>query len=287
MGKITNEKRKTFLIRESGRSTDFITPSFGYGCLLDCSYCYMKRHLPEKKVKIADNYLDILTEVNTHAYWLDKKEPNQTDEKYWTYDIACNEDFALHAKHHNWKSIFKFFKHHPTIKGSLATKIIPLHFLEFDPRGKIRIRFSLMPQDYSTLLEPNTPAIVERIKAIDEFIAAGYDVHINFSPIIVAEGWLDKYRELFELVNKYVTNKDVVKSECIFLTHNHKKHLDNISKSRDGEELLWTPENQEGKTSQYGGANIRYKRTLKAKYIEEFKQLHQEIIPWCTIRYIF
>lgn len=27
------------LIRESGRSTDFISPSFGYGCLYNCSYC--------------------------------------------------------------------------------------------------------------------------------------------------------------------------------------------------------------------------------------------------------
>lgn len=27
------------LIRESGRSTDFISPSFGYGCLFNCTYC--------------------------------------------------------------------------------------------------------------------------------------------------------------------------------------------------------------------------------------------------------
>jgi hypothetical protein len=32
-------KRKTFVIRESGRSTDFISPSFGHGCLFDCTYC--------------------------------------------------------------------------------------------------------------------------------------------------------------------------------------------------------------------------------------------------------
>lgn len=44
---------------------------------------------------------------------------------------------------------------------------------------------------------------------------------------------------------------------------------------------------QEKKISQYGGDNLRYKHTLKAHYIEEFKKLHQEIIPWNTIRYIF
>lgn len=31
--------RKTFKIRESGRSSDYISPSFGFGCLLECSYC--------------------------------------------------------------------------------------------------------------------------------------------------------------------------------------------------------------------------------------------------------
>ena len=36
--------RKSMIIRESGRSSDFITPSFGYGCLYKCNYCYMRRH---------------------------------------------------------------------------------------------------------------------------------------------------------------------------------------------------------------------------------------------------
>ena len=31
--------RKSMTIRPSGRSTDFISPSFGYGCLFNCSYC--------------------------------------------------------------------------------------------------------------------------------------------------------------------------------------------------------------------------------------------------------
>lgn len=31
--------RKTMTIRPSGRSTDFISPSFGFGCVYNCSYC--------------------------------------------------------------------------------------------------------------------------------------------------------------------------------------------------------------------------------------------------------
>ena len=31
--------RKSMIIRPSGRSTDFISPSFGHGCLYNCTYC--------------------------------------------------------------------------------------------------------------------------------------------------------------------------------------------------------------------------------------------------------
>lgn len=279
--------RKTFTIRESGRSTDFIAPSFGFGCLLDCSYCYMKRHTNDKSLKYAKNHFDILTAINNHVMWLPEREPNQTDPTYYTYDIACNEDFALHSKYYNWKSIFEFFRTNDRAKASLATKIIPLNFLEYNPDKKVRIRFSLMPQEYSTLLEPNTPLIIDRIKAIDAFIDAGYEVHINFSPIIVTDNWLEKYEELFTYVNDYVEYKDEVLAECIFLTHNIKKHYDNINANRSGEHLLWNPNLQESKVSQYGGHNIRYNHMNKASYIKDFVSLHDRIIPWNKIRYIF
>lgn len=280
--------RKTFEIRKSGRSTDFITPSFGYGCLLNCSYCYMKRHLPNG-LSIAVNIGDILTAINNHSIWLENKQPNQTDSKYWTYDISCNEDFALHSKYYNWKYIFDFFKNNNKIKGSFATKIIPTNMLEYNSNYKIRIRFSLIPQILSTIIEPNTPKIIDRIKAINIFIKAGYEIHVNFSPVILFKGWLKYYKELFILLNKYVSNenKKYVKAEVIFLTHNENKHFYNLKNNIKGEQLLWSPKIQENKKSEYGGNNIRYDWKLKQQYIKEFINLHNSIIPWNTIRYIF
>ncbi len=284
---ISEVTRKTFIIRESGRSTDFISPSFGHGCIYECAYCYMKRHKP-RGLDVATNTNDILSEINSHAYFATVDKPNQTHEKYITYDISCNEDFALHAnRFHEWEKIFEFFKNHPIAMGSFATKFVNLKLLSYNPEGKVRIRFSLMPQFYADMLEPKTSSIEKRIKAIDAFIEAGYDVHINFSPVIVTKGWLDRYRELFNQVEQYVTHKNKVKCEVIFLTHNKNKHEANIMYERKGEHLLWNPEIQENKISQYGGTNIRYKHDLKAGFIYQFKQLHQEIIPWNTIRYIF
>jgi len=278
--------RKSMLIRPSGRSTDFISPSFGYGCLYNCSYCYMKRH-KDSGLDVATNTGDILTAVNNHAFFTPVDKPNQTHPDFTTYDISCNEDFALHAKHHEWEKIFEFFRDHPIAMGSFATKYVNDKLLSFNPEGKIRIRFSLMPQHKSDLHEPKTSKILDRLKAIDRFIDAGYDVHVNYSPIIVYDGWLEDYKDLFNLVNTHVKNKDIVLSECIFLTHNFKKHTVNISRHPETEVDLWVLKRQEVKTSQYGGENIRYKLGMKAEYIKQFKELHQSIIPWNKIRYIF
>ena len=180
-------------------------------------------------IDIAKNIGDILTAINNHAYfYADVEKPNQTDEYYMTYDIACNEDFALHAKYHDWPKIFEFFRTHPVAKATLATKIIPIDFLEYNPERKVRIRFSLMPQRLSSIIEPNTSEIIDRIKAIDAFIEAGYDVHVNFSPVVVYDNWLEDYEYLFQLVNDYVDYKDIVKAEVIFLTHNENKHNYNL-----------------------------------------------------------
>ena len=284
---VTQVTRKSMVIRPSSRSTDFISPSFGHGCLYNCSYCYMKRHKPEG-LDVATNIGDILTEINSHCAFADVDKPNQTHDEYITYDISCNEDFALHLKHYNWKRIFDFFRDHDRAMGSFATKYVNENLLYYvHPQGKIRIRFSLMPQVYADYLEPNTSLILDRIKAIDKFIYAGYDVHINFSPVIVTEGWLDNYRNLFNIINYHVKHQDKVKAEVIFLTHNEGKHEYNLTHSLPGEHLLWNPAIQEDKVSQYGGKNIRYKHDLKAQYIKEWTELHDEIIPWNKIRYIF
>ena len=274
------------LIRPSGRSTDFISPSFGYGCLYNCSYCYMKRHKPEG-LDVAENIGDILTAINNHAYFTPVDKPNQTHPVLTTYDISCNEDFALHARFYDWRTIFDFFKNHPLAMGSFATKYVNPNLIDYDANKKIRIRYSLMPQKLSDIHEPRTSKIIDRIKAIDAFIDAGYDVHINFSPVIVYKGWRADYKELFEMVNDYVDYKDEVLAEVIFLTHNYKKHMANLKNHSEAEKVLWMPEIQENKISQYGGENVRYKLSLKKKFIQQFIALHDEIIPWNKIRYIF
>lgn len=283
--KIIKQKTKTLKTRENGRSSDAVSPNFIYGCLGGCmnSYCYVGRYNNDK-VYLNENTQDIIKSVNK---WVEsqpwEKTPNQCDDVYYTIDIGCSTDVALMSKHYDWQEVFDYFNNNPKVKTTFATK----YPLMFKPetytldKDKHRIRVSLMPQKYSDILEPNTDLISDRIQSIPR-LQEHMEVHINYSPIIYEEGWLDEYRKLFQEVKDAGID---VKCECIFLTHNYTQHERN---SEEVQALLWKPAIQELKHSQYAVIdNIRYKWQLKRDMIEEFKALYAEFFDLSNIRYIF
>lgn len=291
MVQILVRNTKTLHIRPNGRSADYITPNFIYGCAGGCrnSYCYVMRHNYES-IYINENVDQILSLINKHLESLPIKAANQTDSRYWTYDIGCSTDVSLHWKHTNWLKVFEFFKEHPHAKATFATKYVNTKMLNFNPEQKVRIRFSLMPANISRILEPNTSLIIDRIRAINTFIESGYEVHLNFSPIVAYEGWLDDYAILFKDLDLSINEqyKPFIKAECIFLTHNDKQHERNISSNRlESEALIWKPEIQENKVSEYGGKAVRYRYGIKSSFIQRWTALHTKLIPWNSIRYIF
>ncbi|QMU29573.1 spore photoproduct lyase family protein [Adhaeribacter radiodurans] len=282
---------KTLVCKESGRSSDFISPSLANGCMGACAYCYVDRNKPVNPITLFTNTEEILAAVDKHVrkqVW--PKVPNQTHSLYYTYDIGCNSDISVDAAiSDNVKVAVDFYRHHPKAFATFATKFVNPELLTYDPQQKVRIRFSLLPHKVSKLVDVRTDSIEKRIYAINDFYQAGYEVHVNFSPVIVYEGWQEDYRELFEQLNHTVHPKvkEQMSSEVIFLTHNFWQHQANLAINPKAEALIWTPETQETKRSQFGGINVRYQHQLKAQLIAEFKQLQQEIIPWCAIRYIF
>jgi spore photoproduct lyase len=291
-------KLKTLDIKYSGRSSDYIAPSLANGCFGACTYCYVDRHKAINPITIFTNVDEILAKVDQHVTALPwPKAANQTDDTYYTYDIGCNSDVAIdYGISGGIKDVFEFFRQHPRAKATFATKFVNNDMLQFNPQRKVRIRFSLMPADVSRLVDVRTDSIEKRLLAINSFYEAGYDVHVNFSPVIVYNrvlgvdrDWQEDYRELFRQLNGSVSDavKTQMQCEVIFLTHNERQHLTNIQLNPKAEELLWMPELQESKQSSYGGINIRYRYQLKAQLIDQFVNLLTQEIPWCGIRYIF
>lgn len=281
--------RRTLVCRESNRSTNYIAPDAISGCAYQCTYCYLRRNKPFG-VDVVINLDDIIQNVDDHVNTLCwPKTPDQTHNTFWTYDIGCNTDVSLHYKHQDYNKFFDYFVNNPKVFGSFATKYVNLKLLNYNPKRKMRIRFSLMPQEFSTILEPKTSLIVDRIKAIQLFYNAGWDVHINFSPVIAYGKSSQLYADLFKQVNELVPDhiKPYILSEVIFLTHSVKMHDYNLINAPEAEALLWQPQYQEFKKSTYGGSVLRYNQNTKPRMIKKFIELHDSIIPWNKIRYIF
>ena len=129
----------------------------------------------------------------------------------------------------------------------------------------------------------------ERIAAVNDFVTAGYEVHLNFSPVVLYEGLLDDYAALFEEVDDVLSDeaKAQLKCEIIFLTHNEALHEVNLGWHPKAEALLWTPDTQEAKTSQMGGDNVRYKRGFKGAQVRALRELLATKLPYCEVRYAF
>lgn len=284
--------RKTLELRPNGRSADFIAPGFSNGCAMACAYCYVPRRKGyANPITTFVNIDQIARAIARHAGKLGPKtEPNQVDPRSWVYDIGENGDAAVDALiSDNVRDLVGLFPTLPNAKASFATKFVNRDLLDLDPRGRTRVRFSLMPRRIARVVDIRTSPMDERIAAIDDFVAAGYEVHLNFSPVIYYEGWLDDYAELFRQLDDTLCDatRRQLAAEVILLTHNEQLHEVNRAWHPAAEEWLWVPALQETKTSETGGRNVRYRRGLKGRLVDEFCALLGDIMPYCPVRYAF
>ncbi|MDQ0736254.1 spore photoproduct lyase family protein [Arthrobacter agilis] len=284
--------KKSLTAKPNGRSADFIAPSTANGCAMACAYCYVPRH------KGYSNPITVFANIDQISGYLErhvtrqgiKLEPNQCDEHAWVYDIGENSDCSVDALvSDNVRDLVDLYRDLPTAKLSFATKYVNRDMLAWDPQERTRVRFSLMPERLARVVDVRTTPVGERIAAINDFVEAGYEVHVNFSPVIITPGWQEDWRELFRRLDAALSPaaKQQLAAEVIFLTHNQQLHEVNLGWHPQAEEILWRPDLQETKRSQNGFTNVRYIAYDKRGYLDEFLRIAASELPYCRIRYAF
>jgi len=284
--------KKSLSARPNGRSAHFIAPSTANGCAMACAYCYVPRR------KGYSNPITVFANIEQITGYLSRHvgrqgpmtEPGQIDDRAWVYDIGENSDCSVDAMvSDNVQDLVRLFRGLPTAKASFATKYVNRDLLGWDPQGRTRIRFSLMPESTAKLLDIRTTPIAERLAALEDFREAGYEVHVNLSPVVVHDGWLEDWRQLLVSLGDATspTTRDQLAAEVIMLTHNQQLHEVNLRWHPKAEDLLWRPELQEVKRSESGGTNVRYRRGLKRELLDSFLALVEEHAPYLRVRYAF
>ncbi len=139
------------------------------------------------------------------------------------------------------------------------------------------------------MLDVRTSRVSERIAAVDDFVAAGYEVHLNLSPVVLRDGWEQAWTELLEQLDDGLSPaaKRQAAAEVILLTHNRDLHEVNLGWHPQAEDLLWRPDLQQPKRSGNGQDNVRYRNDVKRAGVTRLESLITRHAPWLTIRYAF
>lgn len=283
---------------KNGRSADFIAAGSSNGCLSACQYCYVARRKGgSNPLTIFVNVEEIAASIDRHQQKLGPKpEPNQTDPHLWTYDIGCNSDLSIDAMIcDNPGYLIDAFRSMEYAKATFATKTVnDDYWLQFDPAGHTRIRYSIMPQPVARYVDIGTSRISDRIASINRLVAHGYEVHLNFSPIIIyggeeygAEQWRYDWVATWQEIDNTLTPaaKAQLACEAFFLTHSAELHEINLQWNPRGEDFLWTPELQQPKRTKPDVLVYDYARTREE--VARFRAGVEKYLPYCPVRYIF
>lgn len=276
---IKQQKTKTLITKDNNNSANCIAPNLIYGCFGGCvnTYCYMSRY-NGTRVFVNTNVDEIFESV---VEWEKEfvKVPDQQDPIYTMVDVACNTDLVLMQKHMPEPLIdyLKRYDDHPQLNSTMATKYPGLLKLDVNHFNKPpRVRVSLMPQKYSNILEPKMQKIMSRIADVKRLKDLGWEVHLNYSPLVFYPGWEEEYDNLF----KEVKNANIeTKCEVIALT-NHKNQM--AKATPEARELMrrsYEVKNQSGV--------MRYPLEHKGRLLRRFKVIYSKYFPLESIRYIF
>ncbi len=277
----------------NGRSANFIAASSSNGCLSSCQYCYVSRRKGgSNPLTVFVNVEQIADSIRRHSTKLGPKlDPDQCDPNFWTYDIGCNADLSLDALVcDNPGHLVREFATMPYAKATFATKTVnDDYWLRLDPQGKTRIRYSLMPETIARYVDIGTSPVAERIASVNRLVAAGYEVHFNFSPIIIYGGddWRRDWAELWREIDDTLTpeTKRQLMCEVFFLTHSEALHDVNLSWNPKGEEFLWSPAIQVPKKT--APDTVVYDYQMRRRELARYTDGLARFLPYCPVRYSF
>lgn len=232
----------------NGNSTDFLPNiMMTQGCGFGCTYCYTERHYSNNYPKLYGDVFEVVTMMQSTMdnlpHWRSKMKvvahkdfERHRDPKHGnfiTFDLGCDSDCVLDNQitaHDGYCGhvidIMNRASLIPECMTSFATKSACLQpFIDHVERpSHHRIRLSLMPEHHRQRLEINTAPILARLDAANKLVDAGFEVHLNLSPIVVTADFESEYSVLLQLIDSTLTPaaKSQLAYEIIFLTHSTK-----------------------------------------------------------------
>lgn len=214
ISKYNNRRENLFLVNEK---YDFFKPcpctknvrccnysilNIGYGCLYECSYCFLQGYqnvagiilpcnLPDflnrEKIKPVDNKIFFLPRVGSGEFT----------------DSLIFDDITLFSN-----DIVKFFKENKDISFEFKTKSTNIdNLLKLGGSSNIVVSWSVNAEQMIKENEHCTPSLQERLEAAQKCVKAGYSVGFHFDPVILYDDWKQGYKKTIENIFDFIDGK--------------------------------------------------------------------------------
>ena len=269
--------RKTHKFVENHKTSDFLVPYTSSGCTAMCLYCYLVCNYNKcAYLRLFVNREQMLDKI--------KKVANKSD-KDLTFEIGSNSDLILEntiTGNLNWT--IENFKNNDKGKLTLPTKFDMVDsILPLDHKGKVTIRMSVNPKEIISKIELGTSPLPKRVNAINKLEEANYPIGLLIAPVILMDGWKEKYTELVKYLAENLSEnaKKKVFFEIIFMTYSYVHRMIN----NDAFPTLPNLFNKEIMTGR-GRGKYMYKKEVKDEAKKFILDLMRKYFPNNEIKYI-
>ena len=212
--KYNNRRENLFLVNEK---YDFFKPcpctknvkccnysilNIGYGCLYECSYCFLQGYQNVAGIILPCNLPDFLNRdkikpVDNKMFFLPRVGSGEFT------DSLIFDDITLFSN-----DIVKFFKENKDISFEFKTKSTNIdNLLKLGGSSNIVISWSVNAEQMIKENEHCTPSLKERLEAAQKCVKAGYNVGFHFDPVILYKDWKAGYKKTIENIFDFIDGK--------------------------------------------------------------------------------
>ncbi|NLH39505.1 MAG: hypothetical protein GX445_05530 [Elusimicrobia bacterium] len=174
-------------------SCGYYVMNLGFGCPLDCEYCFLQGYQNFDGIALETNINDFISEL----FKLNKNKKNRIRIGTGEFtDSLVYDDLTEYSM-----DIINAIKDVENIYFEFKTKTTNINnFFKVKPSKNIVISYSLNPQSVIDKTEHYTSSLKERVKSLRSLLDYGYSTAIHLDPIISVEGWESSYSNMISFL---------------------------------------------------------------------------------------
>ncbi|MGB2601694.1 MAG: radical SAM protein [Candidatus Omnitrophota bacterium] len=246
--------------------------NLGFGCAIDCSYCYLQ---------LYSNFPGLIFPANIEDYYphikdLDKKVSSRTRIGTGEFtDSLFLDKYTGYSTH-----LVPFFKGMKNLVLELKTKAGDIdNVLKQDAHDNVVVSWSMNAREMAEKYEKGAITIDERIDAVRQVVKKGFKTGFHFDPIIFYEGWEDEYKAVVEEI---FSDRDIARNTAwvSFGTLRYTPGLKQVAEQRFTDNGLYYT----GEFFADVDGKLRYPRELR---IEMYNKMIEWIRSYDTSAWIY